>query len=135
MRDKNEITLFIPRLMLEERMQETRTQEECSTCVAEAAEATPVPRVATAMLLVGAGRTDVVGLGLVWRPQPQGSEAQLWQVPGGSWPPSCPFLHLSLSLLMHCTHCVPGNVLWASNTIILLIRTLSLRGLLYPFCR
>ena len=79
MRDKNEITLFIPRLMLEERMQETRTQEECSTCVAEAAEAMPVPRVATAMLLVGAGRTDVVGLGLVWRPQPQGSEAQLWQ--------------------------------------------------------
>lgn len=44
MRDKNEITLFIPRLTLEERMQETRTQEECSTCVAEAAEATPVPR-------------------------------------------------------------------------------------------
>lgn len=57
MRDKNEITLFIPRLTLEERMQETRTQEECSTCVAEAAEATPVPGVALAMLLVGGGGT------------------------------------------------------------------------------
>lgn len=43
-RNKNAVTLFIPRLVLEERTQETRTQEECSTCVAEAAEATPVSR-------------------------------------------------------------------------------------------
>lgn len=92
MRDKNEITLFIPRLTLEERMQETRTQEECSTCVAETAEATsaqgwPWPCCWWEVV----GQADVVGLGLVWRPQPQGSEDQLWQVPGGSQPPSCPF--------------------------------------------
>lgn len=36
---------------------------------------------------------------------------------------------------MHFNHCVPGNVLCASKMIVLLILTLSLRGLLYPFCR
>ena len=58
MRDKNAITLFIPRLVLEERTQEGRTQEECSTCVAEAAEAMPVSRGGVAMLPVGGGGTS-----------------------------------------------------------------------------
>lgn len=58
MRDKNANTLFIPRLVLEERIQESRTPEECSTCVAEAAEATPVSRGGMAMLLMGGGGTS-----------------------------------------------------------------------------